>query len=296
MICQKKITLKDGIIAPCGRCDICRSLNKKDWQFRIEQELKTSVSAIFPTLTYSNEFLPISEEGRMTLKKKDAQDFIKRIRQQQYRENIKSLKKIHPLKSLKELKLLEKKEAKLRYFLIGEYGTNTFRPHYHAFLFNVNENVKKNITKIWGKGSTDIGTVTPESINYVCDYVTNIKVPKYRPKNKDHEFQLASRKPIIGYGYLKNKDYHVQNGLLSVRNEEGNYQRLPQCYKIKFFTPIQLEYISIEMEFLAIEKDKIEFEKLKKQGIKNPQSYKNQQVITQIEKMEKNNKKRKKPI
>lgn len=296
MICQTKITLKDGILAPCGRCIICKMLNKKDWQFRLWQELKSCKSAKFITLTYAPQFIPRTEEGRSTLNKNEIQKFIKRLRDHQRRENIKLLQDKYPLKSLNEIKLLEKKFPKIRYYLVGEYGTNTFRPHYHALIFNATETIENKIPDIWGLGSVDLGTVNPKSINYVADYVQNKKVPKYRPKHKQHEFMLCSKKPIIGYDYLKNKEYHKKNNLLSVRNQEGNYQRLPQCYKSKFFTPIHLEHITMDIEIQAIENDKIETERLIKLGNTNAQSYKNQQVIHQIEKLVYNNSKKKKPI
>lgn len=81
------------------------------------------------------------------LVKKDMQDWLKRLRQN-----------IRPFK--------------IRYFLVGEYGGETQRPHYHVILFNfpLDLDLDRVLTETWTFGLYHIGTVTPASIHYCSKY------------------------------------------------------------------------------------------------------------------------------
>lgn len=278
MRCKTEIAIGDGLNVPCGKCPICHSNRKKDWQFRLEQELKAAETAHFITLTYDDDHIKRSETGQHTLDKTDVQKFLKRIRTTQDRANIKSILKQYKWKSVKEAKELIKEFSRIRYYLVGEYGTNTFRPHYHGIFFNIQDDTLKNTEKIWKNGTIDIGSVTPQSINYVTSYCIN---PQRKLKVKEPEFALMSRNPGIGASYITNKKFHVENGETNVRNQEGNHQRLPQYYKDKFFTKIHREYLSADSQLLGIEANNREYERLEQLG-NNAQSILNQQYIKQL--------------
>lgn len=130
---------------PCGKCNLCLAARRADWTFRIRQELKDSISAFFLTLTYDDSSIPFSPSGNPTLLKEDYQKFMKRLRK------------------------LSKNT--LRYYCVGEYGTVTNRPHYHALIFNLEPTV--DVHRVWSKGHVVRGTVTPASIHYVTKYVIN---------------------------------------------------------------------------------------------------------------------------
>lgn len=111
---------------PCGKCINCRSRRRLDWTFRLNQEMQDSHYTAFATLTYSEKNLPtcssqlpldsddsITIDDIPTLDYSDVQKFLK-----VFRFHLDKLAKI-----------------KLRYFICGEYGTNTLRPHYHAIFF-----------------------------------------------------------------------------------------------------------------------------------------------------------------
>lgn len=107
----------------------------------------------FVTLTYSDEFCPV------TLVHGHFQRFMKRLR--------------HHFPGA-------------RYFMCGEYGERTNRPHFHACLFGVsfpdrvfhggvppNETfTSKLLSELWPFGHAVIGSVTFESAGYVAGYVT----------------------------------------------------------------------------------------------------------------------------
>lgn len=66
---------------PCGKCEACKKSNRDDWFIRSVYEWKEHgcSNTFFYTLTYNNEHLPRFMDVPC-FKKKDIQDFIKRLR------------------------------------------------------------------------------------------------------------------------------------------------------------------------------------------------------------------------
>lgn len=135
--------------------------------------------------------------------------------------------------------------APIRFYMCGEYGSQTFRPHYHACLFGFDfpdkyfwcrtgggEKVYRspNLERLWPFGASSIGSVTFESAAYVARYcvqkVTGFNAKyHYARSDKDGEYQLTpefnhmSLKPGIGAPWLQKwgkdvypHDYVVING------------------------------------------------------------------------------------
>lgn len=96
----------------------------------------------FVTLTYD----PKNYDGK-TLVPKHTQDWLKRLR-----------KAVAP--------------TNIRYFLVGEYGDETQRPHYHAALFGLGLDSGGIIDQTWGRGFTYTGDLTPDSASYIAGYVS----------------------------------------------------------------------------------------------------------------------------
>ncbi|QXN75193.1 replication initiator protein [Microvirus mar39] len=164
---QKKITFKrpqniedyTEIEIPCGYCLGCRLDHANSWALRIMCESLSHKKNCFITLTYDNAHLNINQ-NHMTLVKKDMQDFIKRLR--------------------------ERTKQKLSYFLCGEYGTKTHRPHGHAIIFgyepddlklhrfSATENkmfTSEKLADIWGKGYVCVQELNYNTACYVARYV-----------------------------------------------------------------------------------------------------------------------------
>lgn len=140
----------------------------------------------FVTLTYDDEHLP----GGGSLNPRDATLFLKRIR-----------KALEP--------------AKIRYFLVGEYGEQTNRPHYHAAVFGypgcLQGTTLRNrlghccepcdrLRQYWDLGHTYSGVLTHESAAYIAGYVvkklTNPDDEKLDGKHP--EYARMSRVPALG--------------------------------------------------------------------------------------------------
>ena len=97
---------KQKMWVPCGRCFECKVAKSTEWSNRIALEAMEHEENCFITLTYDNQYLPENN----SLRRKDLQDFIKRLRRRY-------------------------EDRKIRYFYCGEYGSKGLRPHYHMILF-----------------------------------------------------------------------------------------------------------------------------------------------------------------
>lgn len=145
------------VCVACGQCIGCRLERSRQWAIRCVHEAQMYDESAFITLTYDDKHLP-EDRG---LKKKDFQDFMKRLR-----------KHIEP--------------KKIRFYHCGEYGETTLRPHYHALIFGYDFRDKvdfkdgvngdriytsKTLEDIWGYGFCTVGTVSFESAAYCARYV-----------------------------------------------------------------------------------------------------------------------------
>lgn len=173
----------------CGQCIGCRVDRTEDWTTRIMHEVSLHELSIFVTLTYADEHLPANG----SLVKEDVQKFLKRLR---------------------------KRHGRLRYFLVGEYGDQLERPHYHAVLFGIDFADKRSHSKnehgdqlytsdvldaTWGKGHCFYGKVTSQSARYVAKYCikkVNGKLAAEHYGCRMPEFALMSLKPGIGQGWF----------------------------------------------------------------------------------------------
>lgn len=217
---------------PCGQCIECRLNYAREWATRLMLQQQFGYHEIFDefgepldegkkypdgttwflTLTYKDEYLKThtvvdTETGEkfegVSLCKKDFQDFMKRLR------------KAYP-------------QMKIKYYMCGEYGKQTYRPHYHAIIYGLpleQEQFKKvgmceamktprfkldKLTDIWGLGLVDIGRVTWESCSYVARYTLK-KAQKgtddnwYKAQGKIPEY-VAMSNGISKEFFLENKD------------------------------------------------------------------------------------------
>ena len=205
------------IPVPCGKCASCKCDYSRDWANRMILELQDHDEAMFLTLTYNDANLPYSDKGFPTLVKRDVQLFFKRLR-----------------------KFLGDK--KIRYYLAGEYGSKTHRPHYHAIIYGIGLSTFSDIVsrgtnnlgqpfftsptleKIWGNGFVLFSSVTWRTCNYVARYVL-----KKQAEKEDCNgvclppFNESSRKPGIG---LARADELLSSGnsLFSVDGKDGIHE------------------------------------------------------------------------
>lgn len=196
----------DHIIVPCGHCLGCRLDYSRRWADRMMLELDSvNGRASFLTLTYDNDHITWNQFDEFdnplfgTLVKRDCQLFLKRLR--------KYFSDLH-----------------IRFFLAGEYGEHTLRPHYHMIVFGLAPDdfpdllpdgknefgqpyfKSQKLNDIWQNGRCVIAGVNWQTCAYVARYVTKkLSGPwsiDYAARNVIPEFSLMSRKPGIGKPYL----------------------------------------------------------------------------------------------
>lgn len=101
-----------GRFRPCGQCLACRVNIRRCRTFRILAESQCHEHSSFGTLTYDEDHVPwvLDVDGApvQTLRYRDVQLYFKRLR---------------------------KSGLQFRYFVCGEYGDRTRRPHYHPVVF-----------------------------------------------------------------------------------------------------------------------------------------------------------------
>lgn len=219
MECQKlKYLPKRDICVPCGSCPFCSATRRSDWATRLQYESKLHVGSKFITLTYANPHLTWKDNVPQ-LNKSDLQKWFKKVRKAGY---------------------------KLRYYAVGEYGSKTFRPHYHVILFgDIPDMVLRNS---WNKGQIHIGSVTQASIAYCLGYIVNGKGWQMKHK-RVAPFCTMSR----GRGALKGlgSNYLTPQMIAWHKSGQKNYvlidgrkRHLPRYYKLKIFNRRELKRIA----------------------------------------------------
>lgn len=276
MRCISPITLKNPakisaglyMTVPCGKCGACKANRRAEWSFRLQEEMRASTNAFFITLTYSNENLKYNINSRLeTLEKTDLQKFIKRLR----------------------YKNCNKWNNKLRYYAVGEYGTTTLRPHYHAIIYNIHPSLIQSISDIWKLGHCQTVPANEATIHYVTKYHVNYDKKK---KGREPEFANMSRRPGIGHSYIeKGKGkWNRDHGRVYVMNN-GFAQKMPTYYKKKIFNPFALKRLALE----GIDKSDLQYIKeirrLEKLKIKNPSQYLEEKYILASERVKEKAKK-----
>lgn len=155
----------------CGQCLPCRLNRRRLWTGRLMLESKLHSESVFVTLTYDEKHVPA--DGN--LEPDVLRDFLKRLRS-----------RIEP--------------RRLRYFVVGEYGDQTERPHYHAVLFGVGLGDRAQLQASWDRGFVHVGTLTEKSAGYVVSYTLKrmTRAGDPRLEGRVPEFARMSLKPGIG--------------------------------------------------------------------------------------------------
>lgn len=95
------------------------------------------------------------------------------------------------------------KYGNFRYFIVSEYGSTTFRSHYHGMLFLFDYRLAQQITdaipKCWKYGNTDCQPVKGTASSYIAQYINKSAGMPYVYYNcQIRPFFLCSRNPFIG--------------------------------------------------------------------------------------------------
>lgn len=182
----------DGIPFRCGKCLACRVATRREWTSRLIFEMLKADAGCFITLTYSEDYVPVTETGYRTLSKRDLQLFMKRLRV--------------------NLERAKKRKCPIRFYACGEYGSHgTQRPHYHIILFGVSDmdlDLIRAVKDAWSEpagynqkgdtplfGSFKIDPLTSKTVAYTAGYVMKKLVnPRKRYKVITSSCEVGSRR------------------------------------------------------------------------------------------------------
>lgn len=224
-----KEVITDYIDLPCRKCPECYAQMRREWIARAVAEAQEHTKMCFLTLTYSNINLPVVKTvdsngviyNHPTLRHSHFQEFMRRLR-------------------------LEFSDRKLRFFCCGEYGSRTYRPHYHAVIYGLDALDIKGCKvysrnnsgdllfksdymdlNLWQKGYCIIGECSTATIAYIAGYVDKkdnvVRGDEfYKLCGIEKPYIRSSNKPGLGRAWLdktmhKYKDLYdyvsVKNGL-----------------------------------------------------------------------------------
>lgn len=224
----RKLYTNKIVDLPCGKCYACKARRTSGWSFRLMQEFKRCTSAHFVTLTYDPLHVPLSENGFMTLDKRDCQLFMKNLRNT-YRH--------------------EKDPPKIKYYLVGEYGSRTSRPHYHAIIFNAA--TPDDIMRAWRYGvDFHFGKVSEASVGYTLKYMSKpATIGKFGRDDRVKEFSLCSRG--LGDNYIDDAVFKWHRADLTrmyAPLKDGKKIALPRYYRTKLYTSAEVDAFAEKMK------------------------------------------------
>ena len=267
------------MLIPCGQCIGCRIRQREDWTTRIELEARDypKEEVWFITLTYDDDHVPgmivktgeIMRKVQYTWKPGEKRpDSVQILLYEDIQKFLKRLRKAY--------------RGKLRYFVAGEYGEQTARPHYHMILYGWRPTDLENLYKIhhngyynskwladlWGMGQIQIAQAVPETYRYVAGYVTKKmyeidgkKANQYYELGQTKPFACMSLKPGLGDHYYQEHKAEIwRQGYIQCTN--GKQAQIPRYYEkqMEAENPQRLWRIKQNRQKNAMEQKKLQLE------------------------------------
>lgn len=208
---------------PCGQCLACRLNNSREKAIRAVHQLKTSGDGIFLTLTYDPRG-PVQPPKHFT--------------------NSKDMKRDFQLFAMKLRTYTGQRDIKIVY--TGEFGSKNKRFHWHALLFGYRPDDPKLerttdsgstlytsefLTKTWGNGIVDFGSITLDSASYVCRYALKELDHGW---DSTHQYKSVHQMPKPGLGrewILEYLDQTFTLGYITLRNGDAFIKtKIPRYY------------------------------------------------------------------
>lgn len=198
MLCRRPFRGNGVQLFGCGQCMPCRINRRRKWTARLLLECTSHAVNTFLTLTYAPEFLPAGG----SLRPLDYKAFLEGLRR--------------------------RRGSGTRYYVVGEYGDQSMRPHYHLILFGVAPDQFR-WEEIWTKGFIHAGLADIGSHSYVTGYVakkmTSSKDERLRVLNGSRsesqylipEFARMSLRPAVGADAIRS----IANQLLTKTGSAG---------------------------------------------------------------------------
>lgn len=191
-MCQNPLTMYDGTVVSCLRCEDCRDLRVSDWVGRCCAEQSTSSKTVALTLTYRS-----GNPGSGHLIYSDVQQMLKRLR----------------------------KKYSVRYFVVGEYGSEKGRAHWHCILFFKGQvpefglyDTVKQTWDYWPHGFVYFQNAEYRGFKYLLKYML-----KDQHSESSERKPMMSKKPPLGYDYFMTEAYRYAKVQLPVHDAKYRF-------------------------------------------------------------------------
>lgn len=137
-----------------------------------------------------------------------------------------NLDKVYFLKWLKNVQ--KRKTGAFRYYCVGEYGSQSKRPHYHMAVFPEHFTQVKVLLEEWKKGFTRADEITHARARYLANYTAK-NATSVGPDGLEPEFRTSSRNPPLGAAFVAAtiKQYQTVQGK-RLLEERGDVER---CFR-----------------------------------------------------------------
>jgi hypothetical protein len=211
----------------CGKCMECRKQKARQWQVRLQEDIRVNKNAKFVTYTFSERELQKLDNEVKGLTGYDRDNEVCRLAVRRYTER------------------WRKKYGKtLRHWLVTELGhQNTERVHMHGIVWT---DEVKDIKKIWKYGWVWIGDyVSAKTINYIVKYVNKVD-----EKHKEYNSKIYTSKGI-GRNYMERRDvernkYKAGKTIETYKTRQGIEIALPIYYRNKIYKDEEKEALWLE--------------------------------------------------
>ena len=235
----------------CGKCMECRKQKARNWQVRLQEEIKHNKNGKFVTLTFSNESIA---EISKDIKGIDGYNLDNEIATKAVRRFLERWRK--------------KYKKSVKHWLVTELGGNgTENIHLHGVIWT-NESAEE-INKIWKYGFTWVGDkknggyVNEKTINYIVKYVNKID-----EKHKEYNSKILTSAGI-GKGYIERIDskknmYNGKETKETYTTRQGIKIALPIYYRNKIYTEEEKEKLwlnKLDEEIRWVNGEKVDISK-----------------------------------
>lgn len=267
----------EEVVVPCGHCAVCNNIKAARWVTRLDEESRCHKYTLFATLQYNEQNVPqVVRLRKENLIHPDDIIYYDSETFETYDFYDKSIKR-HTKKDLdfcretKVLNVLSKYDIQkfikrvryyarkydpefgfIRYWCTGEYGPQTFRPHYHLILWFdspiICDRIEEILLDCWRFGNVyDPHLVHGKSASeYVASYVNCVtNLPSILQHNKLKPFHLQSSSPAIGTLSFNESDFRkildgglTKTTLYSVSKQEFIDVPLWRCVRDRLFPKI----------------------------------------------------------
>ena len=211
----------------CGKCIECKKQKSRNWQVRLQEDIRVNKNAKFVTYTFSEHELQKLDNEIKKLSGYARDNEICRLAVRRYTER------------------WRKKYGKtLRHWLVTELGhANTERVHMHGIVWT---DKVKDIGDIWKYGKIWIGDyVSAKTINYIVKYVNKVD-----QQHKTYNSKIFTSQGI-GKEYVNRRDsqrnkYKKEKTIETYKTREGVELALPVYYRNKIYNEDERERLWLE--------------------------------------------------